>query len=150
MTMPRWAQDAPQWDTRVEVERSQQQIMDALRRFGVERFAIDYGEGAIGFTLGGNAYLLKVRPMPFREPEYVPSHRAYQGLTLDQYRDLLTARAWRQAWRVYHDYVESVVKYAWFVSGEASLLPYLLVGPNTTLAEVPVRDVAARALPAPE
>ena len=146
----RFAQDAPQWSTRVKADRSQQGIMKTLRRFGVRRFAMDDDLDAIGFDLNGSAYMLRVRALPVRQPDRVPWERRSEGMDLPAYTTHLEERARAQAWRIYHDYVEGVVKHAWFVSGEAALLPFLLVAPNKTLADVPVPDLSALALPAPK
>ena len=134
--MPRaYAQDAPQWYTRVSIRRTRLEIIEALDEFGVS----DYGwrNDALTFEIGGNEYRIKPHPLPVRTANP-------KGPTAAQ-----VEKAERQAWRIMRDYVIGVIKMAWFVEAEQAFLQFLVLPGGQTLGEIQADVIAGNSLPAP-
>ena len=122
----------------MSVDRSQGQIMALLRRFGVGRIDFDFDAGAVGFVLDGQMYLLRPRPLPVQfSPRAVRSQKE------------LEEQAVMQSWRILHDYIEGVVKYAWFMNARASLLQFLVLPNGQTAGDIDPALLTGNVLPAP-
>ena len=134
MTGKIYAQDAPQWGTRVSVTRTRMQIMEVLDRFDITDYGIQ--GGAVFFRLKGQTYRLNPRALPV-------STRGQRT------KQELEAQAECQAWRIIHDYIVGVTKLAWFIGAESALLQFLVLPSGETLGEIDVPRLLDKALPPP-
>ena len=134
-----YAQDAPQWGTKVDVNRTRLQIMETLQDFGVDRYGFD--GGALTFEIDGAEYRVTPEPLPVRA--------ARSSSSYTRTPEEMEEQAMRQAWRIMYDYVLGITKMAWITGVHRALLQFLVLPGGTTLGEIATEVLTRNVLPAP-